>query len=170
MVPISQGAGIWMGRQVSLKPLSLGAGRATAADLGTIAVEDDDVPRPQVVGIIAFAVAGAVGFQRGSRRPKVAEIAYGSPGNIILMIASGGVGTGLLTTPGGIIAIVELVQRAIGVDVIPYSVHGRWDIIQQIRRRVILSPATAGDIPRADEHWVTGWSQCWLRPKGGGPR
>src|SRR6266496_4573269 len=101
-----------MGRQISLKPLSLGAGRAAAADLGTIGVEDDDVPPPQVVGIGAFAVASAVGFQWGSRRPKVGEIAYGSR-SIILMIARRGVSAGLLTTPGGIIAIVELVQRAI---------------------------------------------------------
>ena len=78
-----------MGRQVSLKPLPLRAGRATAADLRTIAVENDDVPRSQVIGIVAFAVAGAVGLQRGSRRPKVGEIAYGSSANIILMIAGG---------------------------------------------------------------------------------
>src|SRR3990170_150058 len=144
-----QAARIRVRSQVGLKPLSLRRTGATAADLGTVTVENDDMPTAEVIAVIAFC--------RVSRScTKVIEIAGGSWSKVFI-IADCGMGAGLMAAPGGFITVVEAISRAAWVGIIPHGIHCARDIIEQLSRLFILHPATIGDIPRTDEYYITRW-------------
>ncbi len=142
--------------QVSLQPLSLRGSGTAAANLGTIAVEDNDVPAANVIAVIPLA-----GITRCCT--KVAEIAGSYRRRIVFIIADCGMGPGFMTTPGGFITVVIVSSRTIGIGIIPNGVHCAWDIIKQLSRLLIPIATTIRNIPRANEDRVGCLSQGCLR-------
>src|SRR5215213_7981900 len=75
---------LFVGGEVLLEPPTLGRARTAAEHLTTVAVEGDEVPASQVVGVVTF-----VGI--ASCSPEVVEVASG-PFGAVLVVAGAGPG------------------------------------------------------------------------------
>ena len=59
MVPVGEGAGCRVGREIRAQPAPLPRARPTATDLFAVGVEDDDMPGAEIVAVVPLAaVAG----------------------------------------------------------------------------------------------------------------
>src|SRR5690242_9240368 len=63
LVPVGKRAGRGMRREVSKQPLLLDRTRTAAADVAALAVEADQVPCPEVVGVIALRRIASCGTE-----------------------------------------------------------------------------------------------------------
>src|SRR5215210_2407065 len=112
MMHVGQGAApIGVGGEVPFEPPHLGgAGAAADLSLPAVAVEGDEVPAPQVVGVVAL-----IGVSGGF--PEVVEVRLGSFG-VVLVVAWGGPRAVLEAAPGGVVALVEVLRRPVRVGVV----------------------------------------------------
>jgi hypothetical protein len=136
-MPISKGTYARICGQVRPKPLHL----SRAIAVVNLAVQSDDMPCSQIEGIIAPAVTGAVGIQRGGFLPKVGVIT-GCTGNVVIVVAYRWSGAILMATPGWSVAVVKLGCRTIRVDIIAQGKYSPADGIEKICSRLILAIAT----------------------------
>src|SRR5574341_85912 len=105
MVPVGEGAPGRMRGQVRPQPPLLRRSRATPARGTAVGVQRDEVPRPDVVTVVASArVAGDL--------PEVVEVPL-CPAGSILVVAWGRARDRLQAAPGGIVRSPELGQRAV---------------------------------------------------------
>src|SRR5262249_41170258 len=111
MVPVGQRTGRRVRRKIGAQPLLLRRPSLAAADITAVAVDHDEMPGAEIVAVVAFGrVAG--------RRAKVREVA-GRARGMILVMAGGWMGAAFVSPPGGVITVVVLIERAVGVGVIP---------------------------------------------------
>ena len=66
-----------------------------------------------------------------------------------------------MSSPGRSVAIRELSQRSIGVDVVAQSENGADDVVEKLRGRLAL-PATVGDVACPNEDRVCCLGQGFL--------
>ena len=59
MVPVGDGGFTVIGGKVLLQPVVLSVADRAAADLRAVGVEGDEMPRPQVVGVVGPPVGGS---------------------------------------------------------------------------------------------------------------
>lgn len=65
--------------------------------------------------------------------------------------------------PGWPVAVVELGQRSVRVDVVAQNENSASNAVEKLCGALVLGPITAGDVACPDEHRVGGLSQRWLR-------
>src|SRR5215208_6706688 len=115
MVPVGQGAGGGVRREILAQPLFLGRAGMTAAHLRTVGVEDHDMPGAQVVAVVTLRAI--------SRRDvEVVKVAAGPAGQVIV-VTNGRLGAALVSTPSRVVAVGELLGRAGVVDGIAERGH-----------------------------------------------
>src|ERR1051325_8829777 len=116
-MPIRQSTEILMRIQICFQPLQLRSGRATSTRISTIGVDSDDVPRTNIIAVIALSL-------NTSSRSKIIEVACCSCiGTIttsarsawirrsdVLVISNDWVRDCLNTTPTEIIRLLEGLQ------------------------------------------------------------
>src|SRR6266496_3384056 len=95
-----------------------------------LAVESDNVPGSQVIGVVPLAVAGAIGILGRSCRTEVG-IVTGRTGCMIVVVTYCGTGPILVPSPGWPVAILELGCRAIRIDVVAQGENGTRDTIEK---------------------------------------
>src|SRR5919107_4516186 len=114
-----------VGGEVLLEPLRLG-GAGTAADLfnSTVAVEGDYVPAPQVIGVVTLIGVSC-------SLTEVLEVAC-CPFGFVLVVAWDGLGALLEAPPGGVVALLEVRLRALGVGLIAQSENCPVDTLDHL--------------------------------------
>ena len=101
------------------------------------------MPSAQIITVISFAwITGG--------RAKIVEVA-GSAGCGIIVIPHGGECPRLVAAPGRIVIIVELLRRAVIVDVVAQGEDGAGDVVKQLGRGLISVPV-ACNVTGADKH------------------
>src|SRR5215212_324468 len=105
MVEVGKRARGGVRSQVFLQPRNHRRVGTTTSHFAAHRVEGDDVPPPQVVGVVAL-------LRIARSRAEVAEVA-GCPRGVVLVVAGGGPGTRLEASPGRIVAIVKLARGAV---------------------------------------------------------
>src|SRR5205807_10048979 len=116
----------------------------------------DDVPRAQVVAVIAapwraglLAVVGVV------RRRRAA---------VVVVVPGRRTGARLVSAPRGIVAVGERARPPTRVRVVPGGEHGARNPVQQGRGRLRSARAAVRDVARADQDCrrAGGWGR-WRR-------
>src|SRR5438876_9333066 len=163
MVPHRQGALASMGREVGLEPLLL---RRThrCGDPVVVAVQYDDVPRADVVAVIAPGGGVAGGGA------EIAEIPRGAGARVVVAVAGRGERARLVSPPAGIVAALVLRRRAVGVRGVAQGEDRPGNRVEQESGGVGAGRAAAGDVAGADERGGCGdWrGQGGARPGGRG--
>src|SRR5688572_13355884 len=106
MVPVGEYAGGRMSLQVGAQPLLLW-GSCLTADKRTITIKHDNVPRTEIVAVIALGRVPGGGAE-------IIEVALGVR-RIIFMVPGRGARARQVSTPRGVVAIGILGIRAVGV-------------------------------------------------------
>src|SRR5581483_6853372 len=109
MVPVGEGTGGGMGGEVIAQPALLRRARLTAAHLGAIAVDHDDVPRAESVAVVPFAGIAGITEVREVRSRAVRRV---------VVVARRRPRAQLVPTPGRPIALSILVAGARRVGII----------------------------------------------------
>ena len=139
--------------EVGRQPATLGGLRAAAADEGAVRIEDDHVPRAEVVGVPTLAV-------RGGPLSEIVEV----PGEILglpVMVPGGGPGPVQVAAPGRRVAVAEVGGAAIRVGVVAGGEDGPLDRVEEFRRRRARIELAIGDVAGTDEDRVArrGWTR-----------
>ena len=136
-------------------PRGPGAARRSAATRGrirrhvpAIAVQDHDVPRAEVVAVVArLPVARrrteVVEVRRGARRP-------------VVVISEGRARAGPMASPRRSVALAELGERPGLVGVVSEREDRAVDPVEQLGRLLRAAAAAVGDVTRADEDGIRG--------------
>ena len=130
-----QRAGRLAGREIGRQPRALRRRRIASADLRAHRVEDDDVPGPEVVRIPRRPA-------RPLRRvPEVAEVA-GQARRLPVVVPGSRPGPAAMATPAGVVALAELLGRAVLVGVVARGEHGPRDPVEK-RRGLLVAVRAA---------------------------
>ena len=140
LVPDRRGALRRARGEVGLEPLLLG--RAGAGI--DVVVDDDDVPGAEVEAVVALGRDPRGGAEIGVVRR--------GAGNRVVVIPRHRLGARLMTSPRRVVAVRELVGRAVGVDVVSGGEHGALDVVEQRGGRFVLRHVADADVAGAHEH------------------
>ena len=138
-MPVGERAALGARRQVGAEPLLL---RGTDGHV-QIAVEHDDVPIAQLIGVIALARVPC-------RDAEIVEIARRS-GHVVFVVAGNRVGAPLVAPPRGRIAAAVVPRSSGGVRIVTEREYRTRDAVEQFRRRRRIPAAAGGDVPRTDK-------------------
>ena len=143
LVPVGEGAGGGMGREIGAQPFFLRRSGFAAADILTFAVEHDDVPGSEFVAVVT-------GLLVARSCSEIVEIGCRTSG-MKLMIARGRPRAGFYATPGLVVAD-EILFRAIGIGQVADSHDGAGELDKQFCRGFGASKIFAiSDVTRANQ-------------------
>jgi hypothetical protein len=143
LVPIGQGASDRVSGEIGAKPFFLGRTRFAAAYVFAFAVEHDDVPRTELVAVVA-----KLRISHGST--EVIKI-RGRAGGVKFMIAGRGTRTRFYAAPGLVVAF-EIFLAAIGISEVPRSEDRTGSFLEQLGGGFCAGEIPAiGDVARTDE-------------------
>ncbi len=143
LVKIGEGARYGMRGQIFAQPFALNGIRVASARRHTFAVQDDDVPRAELVAVITFArIPGALA--------EILEIISGA-GGMEFVISGRRAGAIFHAAPGFIVAL-EIGGGAVGVSEIADGHHSAGSFVEQVCGSFGSGEvATIGDVAGSDE-------------------
>src|SRR5882762_551353 len=130
LMPVSQRALRRRRSQILLQPLSLRRAGIAPAHLIAFAVDDNDVPRPKIVAVVAL-------LRIARRLAKIARVP-GCPIAVIFVIPNRRPGAILKSAPGRPIAIGELVVGTVRIREVTHGKYHSRNLVDELRRS--LSP------------------------------
>src|SRR5690349_15477799 len=133
-----------MGREVSAEPGYL---RGRIADID-VAVQRHDVPRPEIVAVVAFRRITGGGAEVGEVSGRVALVVFVIPRRWTRTI--------LMAPPCGSVAFVEVIERSVGIRVVTGREDGARYLVEQRGRGSITDQPAPSDVAGADERTATG--------------
>ena len=173
-VPVGGDALARVGGQVRRQPLPLGRSRAATPGVAAVRVQRDQVPRPDVVAVVALAgrdgarksaevvvVAGRALVRRRAVGPAVREVVVvtrrrsrdrleAAPAQVV----------GVLVGPEAAALVLVVPERQNGCEVAVDDQVGRRQLAAGVRRPVAAVPVlvrgVAGDVPRGCDDGVAG--------------
>src|SRR5206468_11433885 len=143
-VPYREHALLGGGGEVGLEPRLLRRAHGSR-HIGVRAVQHDDVPRPEIVAL----VAGLGRVARGCT--EIGEIRDRGGAGVVFVVAGRRVRAGLVAAPRGVIAVLVVRCRPVGEGVVADREHGAGNRVEDGRRGRVAGGGTAGDVPRPDE-------------------
>ena len=132
-----------IGGEIGLEPQVL-CRAGTEGDEAAVRVQHDDVPGSEVEAVVAQA-------PRSHAVAEVVERGIGRAG-VVLVIAQGGVGAGLVTAPGRIVAVLVVGRSAVRERVVPQRHHGAQDRVEDASAEVVPVGAAARDVTGGEQH------------------
>src|ERR1041385_7963993 len=115
MMPVGEGAALRALREVCPQPLLLRRANVHR----NAAVQSNDVPVAEVVAVVDFP-------RRARGGAEVVEITSG-PCRVVIVVARDRPGASLEPTPRGVVAVLVVAARPIGIRVVPAGEHRSGD-------------------------------------------
>jgi len=135
-----------MSAEVRTQPFFLLRALLASAYLVAFAVEHDDVPRPQVIAVVAFLWITRI-------RTEIVEVWRGAVG-MKFVVSYRRKRSVFVASPGGLLAIPEFLRGAAFVSVVACGEYDAWNRVEKLRcgfsaRQILAS----GNVTSSHENW-----------------
>ena len=137
----------WVRLQIRAQPFFLRRAGLAPTYLGALTIEDDNVPRAEVITVIALLWITGI-------RAKIIKIGSSAAG-VKLVVTGCRTSASFLSPPGRVVALGELLGGAGVIGVVTRGENGARNGIEQFGRGFrARKVCTVGDITGTYENWV----------------
>lgn len=144
-MPVGECTQSGVGCEICLQPLVL----FRTGHHANFTIKRDNMPGPKVVAVVPLA-------SRSRIRPEVRIIRTGIR-RMIIVVARRRSCACLMPSPGWFITLLKLSGGAIGVDVVTERSDRAVKVVEELRRRFILSGVAIRNVAGSEQHCTRRW-------------